>query len=289
MMVYQRKVALFLLAVFSGTWALQEEDICDVNKGGACSSTATVEEDEDVLSALQLHRRVEGQAENVSLSLLSTEASSNAKATSKFVITTSVVTAAVGTAVVTTTASYAVNTIFEQIAGDDSFNKAVGPWGLPLTVAVINDTPKPVQYTTFDLRDGMAWGLPALRRSLNPGEMMEWFLYTHTTGVLASMLFETDDDETDDDESSNSSIASNNSINSVNGTSGTSSGRSWAIAAAQYRTGHWFTGCDRLRVNVKTDGSDATKGLCKSRSGQPGIRVKGGYEVAIFLNEAGKE
>merc|ERR1711920_360703 len=87
-----------------------------------------------------------------------------------------------------------------------------------------NDTPGPVTYDKFETKDdsGEIWGWPALGRTVKPGEMLQWFMYTKTTGVAATMLFKDGD-------------------------------KCWSVAAAQYRLGNalWNNdGCDRLRVKV---------------------------------------
>merc|ERR1740139_1922577 len=132
-----------------------------------CGSLGTCDgpEEADESSALQIQRHVAASESNVS-------------SDSGFVFTTSTIVAAVGTAAVGALATEGVKWAFDQVSGNEDFKAAVGNTGLPLTVAVINDTPHPVKYQKFKLYDGQAWGRPALRRSLKPGEMMEWFLYT---------------------------------------------------------------------------------------------------------------
>jgi len=208
------------------------------------------EEDEDhqSLSALQV---VEG-------------ASANSRALTRvgFFITPAMI---LSYAVKTVTAAILarmVSAAFQYLSGHDSFQRALGLTGLPLSVGVINDTPFPVIYKQFHLRDGSAWGYPGLKTHIAPGEMFQWFLYTHTTSVEATMLFES---------------------------SYTFHPQSWSMAVAQYRFGGYFDNCDKLRVKV-VDGANLSatlQGLCKSNGGGDGagIRVQGGYKVTILLNE----
>jgi len=126
-------------------------------------------------------------------------------------------------------------------------------------LGVINDTPEPVAYTQFQLFAGRSWGFPAVGTTLQPGEMMQWFLYTRAMQVEASLLLEGDD------------------------------GRTWSIAVAQHRLGNWFTECDRMRCAVLPGRNltAAREGMCKTggKNGA-GIRVRGGYQMTVFLNEA---
>lgn len=148
--------------------------------------------------------------------------------------------------------------IWEKLTGPDAFNKTVGAFGLPLTVGVINNRKTKVMYEAFDLKKGKAWGQPPLKTGIPPGEMFQWFLYTRTVDIQATMLFQ----------------------------AGT---ESWSVGLEQHRLGNWGTGCDRLRTKVVHSGNmtKALEGLCKTLSGSgAGVQVKGGYGVQIYLNEA---
>jgi hypothetical protein len=175
----------------------------------------------------------------------------------KIVITSTVVLSALGAAAAGMVADHTIGVAFDHLKGGTEFKDAYGEYGLPLTVGVINNSPNPVRYVGYELRDGTAWGVPAQNTTLAPGAMIEWFLYTMTTGVEATIsLVDT-----------------------------TNANKSWSIAAANYRWGNLFTGCDRLRVKV-TPGLDMSRpldGMCHSVSG-PGISVQGGYETAISLD-----
>lgn len=147
---------------------------------------------------------------------------------------------------------------FEWMDAPEGFEKSVGPFGLPISFAVINDTPDPVEYITFDLPDGLSWGFPAVGSTIQPGEMIQWFLYTEISEkVEATMTF-------------------------------TSGSKMWTIAVAQYRLGHWFTGCDRMRCNaiLGLDTTSALEGLCYSYGGPhgAGIRREGDYKLTVLLN-----
>jgi len=150
----------------------------------------------------------------------------------------------------------AFSEIMNYLQGSPNFQHTVTPIGLPLTVGVINDTPEPVQFVGFRLREGELYSHPALMKTMQPGEMMQWFFYTHVLHIEAALQFRSGD-------------------------------RTWSMGVAQERLGNWFSGCDRMRANIlpSVDMEDALVGMCRT-SESPGIRVEGGYKMAVLLNEA---
>jgi len=224
--------------------------------GEECSSSSSVD----------LQEGGEGEGAGDATSLIQLRRG-NQNQTSGFVITTPMVVGAASAAAGTLATKALVegaSALWGQVAGQDDFASAVGSFGLPISVGVVNNGDKPVVYKSFEITEGTAWGMPALRKSLKTGEMMEWFLYTRTTNVVASILLEEE-----------------------------AGGNSWAIGVEQRRMGqveNW--GCDKMRTKVVRNGSfkDAHENLCKTLSGSgAGVQVSGGYEVVFFLKEAGLE
>lgn len=229
----------------------------------AAEEACGAEEVEDMWSAMQLRQQSQVEATGSASSVSFEGRATKANQTEGAVITTAAVLSA-GYTVAALTATVlgekaiegVMDSVWGQLTGSDDFESAVGSMGLPLTVGVINNLNHNVTYSDFKVRDGNAWGHPALKSSFAPGEMLEWFMYAKTTGVAATMLFE--DGKT-----------------------------SWSVAVARYRTGNWATGCDKMRCQVvRTHDMEAPYGdLCSTHG--PGIKVKGGYELVLLLNEAG--
>jgi len=152
---------------------------------------------------------------------------------------------------------HVVDMVFDLLGGSDDFHHAVGLIGLPLTFGVVNDTPDPVTLQSFDLRKGTAYAFPAERTEIQPGELMQWYLYTYNTDVEATLQFRS-----------------------------SGADKIWSMAIGQYRYGNLFTSCDRMRFKVVmgTDVNKALDGLCTTTGGNAGVRVQGGYIMSVYLS-----
>lgn len=148
-------------------------------------------------------------------------------------------------------------------AGSYEFRSGIGPLGLPLALQVINDTPYRVIYAGYQLYSGQEWAFPVLWDETQPGEMLQWLLYTEANMVDATILLKD------------------------------SAGNKWSLAVQRFRFENPLSQCDRLRFNAVSSYTMADargggrNGLCHSRgsgSGR-GVDVHDGYSLTVRLSE----
>lgn len=147
------------------------------------------------------------------------------------------------------------DTAFSMMAPSTDFESEVGVTGMPLTLGVINDTPDPVEYDSFEQVDGSTYGAPSLKKTLKPDEMLLWFMFTRGSKVRATLKF-------------------------------SSGSQEWNIATGVYRMKNFYSGCSSVRCSVSRTGnvSQVLDKLCKTD--EEGVRVEGG-NITVLLSTAG--
>jgi len=149
---------------------------------------------------------------------------------------------------------------WRYLEGSYEFRSGIGPLGLPLAVQIINDTPYRVTYAGYRLYSGKEWAFPVLWEEAEPGEMLQWLLYTEANTVDATILLKN------------------------------SAGDRWALAVQRLRFQNPLSPCDRLRFKAvrSYEMTDARGGgLCHARgtgSGR-GVDVHAGYSLTMRLSE----
>lgn len=146
-------------------------------------------------------------------------------------------------------------TIFDSLKPSPDFERAVGNFGLPLTVGVINDSPYPVRIAKHEVLKGQDFSFTSESNLLQPGQEAKWEAYSWYFGEVRIAIQLNFEDRVH---------------------------THYTVHAAKFRTGSWW--CKSLRGEVfRGDWDDVwghQKALCDvtdgARSGSP-------YNIAFFV------
>jgi len=152
-----------------------------------------------------------------------------------------------------------VGQVIDNMKPSREFTRQVGSFGLPLTVAVVNDSPVNMRIVRHEVMEGSEFSYSSEGRNLAPGDEAKWEAYTNWWGTAVRISIEVEFDDAE---------------------------KTHAIINAAKLRGFSSWGCDSLRGGDVLEGrwGDRSKyqdALCKadrdvSRSGNP-------YQLAFFV------